>query len=446
MEKKKKIILIILAILLLIGITIGIICLIKNKDGKDDGGKPTPKAVDKITIEFDTDGGSKVESITFNKGDAVELPATEKEGYTFEGWYNGSELVDNEATSKLTAKTVFLKAKWEEIKKEDKVMKITFDSKGGSKVSAITIKCENDAATIKSLPKNPTKDGYTFRAWEDKHGKVILVDAKLTCDDITLYAAYDKKETPTTPDTPTTKEVKTFKVSFNTSEGSKINPITVECGKELKLPANPTKEGFNFVTWTDKNGTPIYDKALLSCDDITLYAQWEQVKKEYTCKSGYTLKDGHRCVKLADPIKYCKDGWKEVNGECVNPSSPNIKGTRTCPSKTISGWTGTGYYYEAGRGYCAYYEMPSYTGANELCKNAGGSIIPGGSYRCYKYTGYDYTITCASDEKHFDGQAIAPGSNPGCYQVSSISKKCPDGYTNMSTYGECAMIEEATLQ
>ena len=43
------------------------------------------------------------------------------------------------------------------------------------------------------------------------------------------------------------------------------------------MPANPTKSGYTFKVWETKNGTPIYDKALLS-ESITLYAVWD--KKE----------------------------------------------------------------------------------------------------------------------------------------------------------------------
>ena len=48
-------------------------------------------------------------------------------------------------------------------------------------------------------------------------------------------------------------------------------------GETLKLPQNPTKEGYKFKTWVDKNETPIYDEALLS-EDTTLKAVWKKVE------------------------------------------------------------------------------------------------------------------------------------------------------------------------
>ena len=56
--------------------------------------------------------------------------------------------------------------------------------------------------------------------------------------------------------------------------------MTVDCDTELELPTAPTKTGYNFVSWVDKNDTPILDGALLTCSDITLYANWEKVTEK----------------------------------------------------------------------------------------------------------------------------------------------------------------------
>ena len=66
----------------------------------------------------------------------------------------------------------------------------------------------------------------------------------------------------------------TFEVSFDSKGGSRVEPLKIECGKPLKLPANPTREGYNFVVWSDKNEVPILDGALLACEDIELIASW----------------------------------------------------------------------------------------------------------------------------------------------------------------------------
>ena len=161
--------------------------------------KWTDSEGEKITITFDTDGGTPVESMEIVKGSQIDLPVTSKDGFTFEGWYDDVTEINKESISNITKDTT-LKAKWSEVKKDDKTMTITFDANGGkvsgnnSKTSQMVVKCTDNSYTVDGLP-TASKDGYTFVSWGDKNGKVILTGAKLTCENITLYANYEKKET-----------------------------------------------------------------------------------------------------------------------------------------------------------------------------------------------------------------------------------------------------------
>ena len=366
MNKKK--IIIIASIILGLAI-IGTIIFFVVKENKSNTDNK------EITITFDADGGKSVKNMKVKIGEKVKLPETTKENYTFEGWYNKEKKYTDDDTTKIK-KDITLKAKWkkkDENVQEEKSIKITFDSKGGSNVESITLSCTDNTATVESLPK-PEKDAYNFLSWEDKHGKTILEGAKLTCDgDLTLYANWEY-------------------------DGPTANP-------------NPA---------TDTN--PVSEK-------------------KYKCPKGYELKDQTKCVKLAEPTKYCENNWKEVNGECVNLNSPNPKGERYCEHSNY----GTGVYYEAGRGYCGYMEMPSYTGTQSGCENAKGTYVKSNN-RCFKYIDISYKVRCANGEKKFGNQEIAPGNGGGCYQVTQMKKKCPDGYTKDSAYGECAIVKEATYE
>ena len=70
-----------------------------------------------------------------------------------------------------------------------------------------------------------------------------------------------------------TKEAIT--ITFDTKGGSKIESITISKDTELTLPKEPTRDGYIFKGWIDKNETPIYDKVLLA-EDTTLYAVLEK--------------------------------------------------------------------------------------------------------------------------------------------------------------------------
>lgn len=71
----------------------------------------------------------------------------------------------------------------------------------------------------------------------------------------------------------------TITITFDSRGGSKVDSITINKGTELTLPSNPTYKGYRFVTWETANGTPVYDKALLS-ESMTLYAKWEKIQEE----------------------------------------------------------------------------------------------------------------------------------------------------------------------
>ena len=95
-------------------------------------------------------------------------------------------------------------------------------------------------------------------------------------------------------------DVKTITIKFDSKGGSKVKDIIIHENVKLKLPTEPSKAGYKFVGWEDKNGTPIYNDALLS-EDTTLYAKWEKIKDNkntlsYYCESGYVL-NGTKCTK-----------------------------------------------------------------------------------------------------------------------------------------------------
>lgn len=73
----------------------------------------------------------------------------------------------------------------------------------------------------------------------------------------------------------------TITITFDTKGGSIIDSITIGKGTKLTLPKEPTRDGYKFKGWVDKNETPIYNKVLLA-EDTTLYAIWEKVENKKT--------------------------------------------------------------------------------------------------------------------------------------------------------------------
>lgn len=198
----------------------------------------TPKD-SKITISFDTDGGSSVETIKAKKGEKVSLPTTTKEGYTFEGWYDGSSKVRKNPSFK---RDVTLKAHW--LVEDAETMTFTFDTKGGNNVKEITIEC-NKSFTLPT----PTKKGYKFLGWYNQDNVLISSKTKLTCEDIKLQAKWEKeaeevKEEDIKEDKKeeTKEEVKEEKKEYTCPTGytlkvdkcTKEEDATLGCGEDKK--------------------------------------------------------------------------------------------------------------------------------------------------------------------------------------------------------------------
>lgn len=160
----------------------------------------------KFGVTFDMNNGSKEEILQVKRNHTIDEKdiKTEKElGELFIAWYEVIGVKEKEDVlakepfdfnTKIT-KDLKLKALYEG---KIETITITFDSKGGSAVSPITI---NKGTTL-TLPKDPKYKGYTFKGWTDKHGKVIYNNALLE-EDTTLYANWEKiveKSEPAVPE------------------------------------------------------------------------------------------------------------------------------------------------------------------------------------------------------------------------------------------------------
>lgn len=73
-------------------------------------------------------------------------------------------------------------------------------------------------------------------------------------------------------------DIETIKVDFDSDGGTKIESLTIEKGSKLVLPKSPTKEGYIFKNWKDKEGNIIKNGTVLK-NDTTLYAVYEKESK-----------------------------------------------------------------------------------------------------------------------------------------------------------------------
>lgn len=224
-----------------------------------------------MTISFNTDGGSSVGDIKVIEGQKIgELPVPTKDGYDFDGWYaNGKKVTEDTVASK----NMELTAKWSKQSESDnkpsdnndnnstaKYFTVSFNSNGGSKVKSQSVLSGKTA----SKPANPSRSGYTFAGWT-LNGKTYSFSSKVTSN-ITLVASWTKNSTSTT----------SFTVTFNSNGGSKVASQTVQSGKLITKPSDPTRDGYKFVGWYI-GSTLVNFKSYKVSSNVTLTAKWEQV-------------------------------------------------------------------------------------------------------------------------------------------------------------------------
>ncbi len=133
-------------------------------------------------MSFNTNGGSKVDSVTVEEKKTVAAPdAPEKAGCEFAGWYSDSAFktgfdFETEITDDIT-----LYAKWNI---SEGYKKLEFETNGGSQIAWQAVKIGEKAAK----PASPTKAGHKFDSWYssaelteefDFEGTAISEDTKL---------------------------------------------------------------------------------------------------------------------------------------------------------------------------------------------------------------------------------------------------------------------------
>lgn len=174
------------------------------------------------TITFDSQGGSSVPSQTVEEGAAAAEPQEpEREGYVFAGWYSNEDLSEDSkyvfgtpVNSDLT-----LYAKWTAIGGGEKAQyTVTFESQGGSAVSAQTV---IEGERVKQ-PSNPTKAGAEFMGWyQDAACQVKYDFTSPVQGNLTLYAKWNVKDNTQPVKTVTSIQFKEKK--YQIAKGKKIN-------------------------------------------------------------------------------------------------------------------------------------------------------------------------------------------------------------------------------
>jgi uncharacterized repeat protein (TIGR02543 family) len=275
------------------------------------------------TVTFNARGGSAVAARTVDYGQPLgALPSgVTRAGYTFGGWWTAADGGTQVTAATVPTGDVTYYARW--------TWTVSFDTRGGSTVSALT-RYDNQTAA----PGNPTKPGYTFDGWwtAGTGGTRVAtpIAAGSTNGSITLYAhwgstvTWDARGGSTVglrlvPEgsaigslpTPTRTKARLLgwytlpagngvqvdagfvpngntqlyahwmmQVAFNTRGGSSVSTTEIAQGSVIGTLPVTTRAGYVFAGWSTDgadSGGGIIDAGFVVYDPLTLYARWTAI-------------------------------------------------------------------------------------------------------------------------------------------------------------------------
>lgn len=219
----------------------------------------TEKAPTLFTVAFNTGGASNIPSQKVKEGDKAARPTDPKRtGYTFTGWQlNGK---DYDWNTPITT-DIILTATWQKNETPKPVFyTVKFDTGNGSKIDLQTIQ---QGGKVKK-PADPTLNGYKFVGWQ-LDGKDYDFNTAVS-KDMTLTAVWEANTLPPT--------VKKHTVTVALYDG-KTERYEVKDGEKLTLPSNPTRDGYVFDGFIDKDGN-VYDMSKPVVKDLTLTCVWKK--------------------------------------------------------------------------------------------------------------------------------------------------------------------------
>jgi len=188
---------------------------------------PAP-VVEKFTYQFVSDG-NVLSSGELAEGDSLAAPVAEKIGYTFNGW-------TPEFAGTMPAENVTYEAQWT-------VNQYTMTFVLGNGENDVVKNLDYGTAIEAPVP---AKLGHTFIGWDP-------VPATVPADSMTFTAQWKRNS---------------YKFAV-TIDGVAVSTDSVLYGDTLRVPANPTKEGYTFTGWD-----PVIPK-VMPANDLEVKAVFE---------------------------------------------------------------------------------------------------------------------------------------------------------------------------
>ena len=251
----------------------------------------------RYTLTFNPNGGavdpkSYTEDYMTMRGD---FPYPQREGYTFQGWYDNADGGNRITSYTFTAnKTIY--AHW-----KINQYTITYDANGGTINNQSQIsETYNYGTAIYTTGKVPFKENWKFLGWYDNPSGGNKITQFVLKTNTTLYAHWEHEQ---------------ITISFNKNAPGSVSNMpgnrTIYKGESFKV-GTPSRTDYKFLGWaTEPNGSVKYqgDTTYTFKENQTLYAIWElQNTSKYFSWSASSWSAGTKTVgtDTFDSTRYIK--------------------------------------------------------------------------------------------------------------------------------------------
>jgi uncharacterized repeat protein (TIGR02543 family) len=277
-------------------------------------------------INFDTNGGSTVKSITYDGSNAITIPDNPtKEGYIFDGWFWDNETFENPFIANSLLDTpiedeITLYAKW-----NINSYTLTFKDYDDTVLYEESYDYNTDLSEL--VADDPTREGYTFDGWDQS------IPLTMPANDLSIKATYT---------------INQYTITFDSNEGTNVDSITQDYGTVVTEPNEPSRVGYTFGGWyLDEALSTVYSFTNMPAEDITLYAKWSINQYTLTFRDhddtviyekNYSYNANLSGIIVDEPIRegYTFSGWDQSIPLTMPANDLSIKATYTINQYTIT--------------------------------------------------------------------------------------------------------------
>ena len=258
------------------------------------------------TLTFDENLGTAVEDLVLLPGAIINLPKTEREGYTFLGWSDGEDVYEAGAAYEMPAADTTLTATWEAIPVKTYTVKYAYIGEdtptSADPVPADKVVTENDMVVVEALPS--AVEGYEFFGWyyngvKYNPGETFAPSA----DPIVLEGFWVKK-------------VATFVVSYEyegdiPSDAAALPAFnTYNDGETVAVAAKPAAvEGYTFEGWfLDSDRTTEVTEVTINGANVEIVGIWTIHTNDIVFDAnGGTFSENDSEQYIAEDVEYGTD-------------------------------------------------------------------------------------------------------------------------------------------